>query len=58
MHLVATEACRSASNGADFAARVADELGLDLDVVDRETEATLAASGSASLADAQAAGVL
>lgn len=57
-HLVATEACRAAVNGDAFIARVADELGLDLDVVDRETEATLAASGCAALADAQAAGVL
>jgi exopolyphosphatase / guanosine-5'-triphosphate,3'-diphosphate pyrophosphatase len=57
-HLVATEACRAASNGAAFVARVAAEIGLDLDVVDRETEATLAASGCASLADAQANGVL
>ena len=58
MHLVATEACRAASNGAAFIARVADELGLDLDVVDRETEATLAASGCAALADRQAGSVL
>lgn len=58
MHLVATEACRAASNGAAFIARVADELGLELDVVDRETEAGLAASGCAALADRQAEGVL
>ncbi len=58
MHLVATEACRAAANGAAFIARVADELGLDLDVVDRETEATLAASGCAALADRQAESVL
>ena len=57
-HLVATEACRSARNGAAFVERVRDELGLDLAVVDRETEATLAASGSAALADPKATGVL
>ncbi|MDX7951935.1 Ppx/GppA phosphatase family protein [Lichenihabitans sp. Uapishka_5] len=58
MHLVATEACRQASNGAAFIDRVAEEVGLALDVVDRETEATLAASGCAALADRQAEGVL
>ena len=58
MHLVATEACRAAANGAAFIARVTDEIGLDLDVVDRETEATLAASGCAALADKHAEGVL
>lgn len=57
-YLVATEACRAASNGADFVAKVWSELGLELTVVDRETEATLAASGSAALADPDAAGVL
>ena len=57
-HLVATEACRAASNGAEFVERVSSKLGLDLVVVDRETEATLAASGSAALADPEAAGVL
>ena len=58
MLLVATEACRAASNGPAFIGRVHEELGLDLAVVDRETEATLAASGCAALADAQAENVL
>ena len=56
--LVATEACRSAANGPAFVARVKNELGLELTVVDRQTEATLAASGSASLADPEAAAVI
>lgn len=56
--LVATEACRSAANGPAFVARVKDELGLELTVVDRQTEATLAASGSAGLADPQASAVI
>jgi exopolyphosphatase / guanosine-5'-triphosphate,3'-diphosphate pyrophosphatase len=56
--LVATEACRSASNGPAFIARIAEVLGLDLTVVDRETEAVLAASGCAALADEAAEGVL
>jgi len=56
--LIATEACRSAQNGGEFLARVREEVGLELEIVDRETEAHLAAAGSASLADAAAEGVL
>src|SRR5690242_10434366 len=39
--LIATEACRSAENGAAFLARVAEETGLRLEIIDRETEARL-----------------
>ena len=56
--LIATEACRMAVNGPAFIARVRDEVGLSLEVVDRETEAHLAASGCAALADEQAEGVV
>src|SRR5690242_8198683 len=56
--LIATEACRSAANGEDFRARVADELALDLEVIDRETEAGLAANGCTPLIDPQAEGVV
>jgi exopolyphosphatase / guanosine-5'-triphosphate,3'-diphosphate pyrophosphatase len=56
--LIATEACRSARNGPEFLARVRDVTGLELEVVDRETEARLAAAGSASLADSAAHGVV
>lgn len=56
--LIATEACRMAVNGAAFLDRVHDVLGLDLEIIDRETEARLAALGCAALADANAAGVL
>ena len=35
MRLIATEACRSASNGEEFIARVERELGLKLEIVDR-----------------------
>ena len=52
--LVATEACRSASNGAQFLAQVRDRLGLHLEIVDRETEAHLAAAGVGELIDASA----
>jgi exopolyphosphatase / guanosine-5'-triphosphate,3'-diphosphate pyrophosphatase len=53
--LIATEACRSAENGLEFIARVEKEAGLALEIVDRETEARLAAAGCASLADPNAA---
>lgn len=56
--LVATEACRIAENGADFIARVAEETGLALEVVSRETEARLAVAGCASLIDWESDGVL
>jgi exopolyphosphatase/guanosine-5'-triphosphate,3'-diphosphate pyrophosphatase len=55
---IATEACRSATNGADFIARVAAETGLRLEVVDRQTEAFLAVGGCASLAHPSAGGVV
>jgi exopolyphosphatase/guanosine-5'-triphosphate,3'-diphosphate pyrophosphatase len=47
--LIATEACRAAGNGEDFLARVTVETGLELEVINRETEARLAVSGCASL---------
>ncbi|WP_291176324.1 Ppx/GppA phosphatase family protein [Hyphomicrobium sp.] len=55
---VATEACRIASNGRDFLRRVESEVGLKLEVLDRETEANLAVSGCASLIDYRAEYVL
>jgi exopolyphosphatase/guanosine-5'-triphosphate,3'-diphosphate pyrophosphatase len=56
--LIATEACRAAVNGEDFRAIVAEKLGLELEVIDRETEATLAATGCTPLIDPQAEGVV
>ena len=58
VRLIATEACRIALNGPEFIARVRDEVGLSLEVVDRETEAHLAASGCAALADEEAQSVV
>ena len=49
--LVATEACRVATNSAEFIDRVHNETGLRLEIVGRETEAKLAVSGCASLLD-------
>jgi exopolyphosphatase/guanosine-5'-triphosphate,3'-diphosphate pyrophosphatase len=51
MKLVATEACRSATNGEAFLARVASEAGLMLEIVSRESEARLAVAGCANLID-------
>ena len=56
--LIATEACRAAANGEEFRTLVADQLGLELEVIDRETEATLAATGCTPLFDPQAEGVV
>jgi exopolyphosphatase / guanosine-5'-triphosphate,3'-diphosphate pyrophosphatase len=55
---IATEACRSASNGADFVAAVRDRIGIDLEIVDRETEAHLAAAGVGDLADREARSIV
>src|SRR6201987_4985618 len=56
--LIATEACRAAQNGRQFLDRVSDELGLTLEVIDRETEARLAATGCTPLIDPQANGAI
>ena len=49
--LIATEACRSASNAQDFLGRARAATGLDIKVISRETEAKLAVAGCASLLD-------
>jgi exopolyphosphatase/guanosine-5'-triphosphate,3'-diphosphate pyrophosphatase len=56
--LIATEACRAASNGPDFIERVREEVGIALEIVDRETEAMLAASGCTPLIDPRAHNVV
>jgi exopolyphosphatase / guanosine-5'-triphosphate,3'-diphosphate pyrophosphatase len=58
VRLIATEACRLAENGAAFLARVRDEVGLDLEIIDRGTEAALAARGCVPLMDPDAQGAL
>jgi len=58
MRLIATEACRSASNGVEFLDRVERELGLVLEIVDRQTEAALAVTGCADLIEEKTAGAL
>ena len=52
--LIATEACRQAQNGEEFIARVRTETGLDLEIINRETEAYLAAEGCGQLMDRKA----
>ena len=56
--LIATEACRAAENGAAFQARIVEDVGLDLEVVDRGTEATLAATGCTPLIDPEVEAVV
>ena len=56
--LIATEACRAAENGGEFLERVRERLGLRLEIVDRETEATLAVAGCSELADREAESIL
>ncbi len=58
VRMIATEACRTAENGADFVERVRVETGLALEIVSRETEARLAVAGCASLVDPNAGGVI
>ncbi|CAN7213462.1 Ppx/GppA phosphatase family protein [Devosia sp. LjRoot3] len=58
MRLIATEACRAAENGPEFLGRVKEELGLELEIVDRRTEAELAVTGCADLIDDTAQGAL
>jgi exopolyphosphatase/guanosine-5'-triphosphate,3'-diphosphate pyrophosphatase len=56
--LIATEACRAAENGVEFLERVRQRLDLELEIVDRETEATLAVAGCSELADREAQSIL
>jgi exopolyphosphatase/guanosine-5'-triphosphate,3'-diphosphate pyrophosphatase len=56
--LIATEACRAAENGEAFRARVAEQAGLELEIIDSATEARLAATGCTELFDPAASGVI
>ena len=58
LRLVATEACRTAGNGGAFLDLVKAETGLQLELIDRETEAGLAATGAEPLIEAGAANAL
>jgi exopolyphosphatase/guanosine-5'-triphosphate,3'-diphosphate pyrophosphatase len=56
--LIATEACRAAANGTEFLDVIREEVGIELEIVDRKTEADLAATGCTPLIDPEARGVL
>src|SRR6266481_277549 len=56
--LIATEACRAAINGAEFRERIATEVGLELEIIGRDIEAELAATGCTPLVDREADGVI
>lgn len=55
---VTTEACRAAENGEEFLARVYQQTGLNLEVLDGREEAHLAAAGCSILADRAAEHVI
>src|SRR6202020_1638116 len=58
LRLIATEACRAASNANGFRDRVAAETGIRLEVIDRETEAALAVVGCSPLGDPEGRGAI
>src|ERR1700724_169550 len=58
LRLIATEACRAASNAQGFRDRVAAETGIRLEVIDRETEAALAVLGCSPLLDPEGRGAI
>jgi len=58
LRLIATEACRAADNADDFRKQVAAETGIELEVIDRETEATLAVIGCSPLLDPRGRGAI
>jgi exopolyphosphatase/guanosine-5'-triphosphate,3'-diphosphate pyrophosphatase len=58
LRLIATEACRAATNADGFRERIAAETGIRLEVIDRETEATLAVIGCSPLLDQKGRGAI
>src|SRR3954468_6368027 len=58
MRLIATEACRAADNADQFRAIVAAAPGIRLEVIGRETEATLAVLGCSPLLDPTGRGAI
>lgn len=55
---IATQACRSAENGARFLEHVEKETGMTFDIISPEEEAKLAVAGCAELIDAEARAAL
>jgi exopolyphosphatase / guanosine-5'-triphosphate,3'-diphosphate pyrophosphatase len=58
LRLIATEACRAASNADGFRDRVAAATGIRLEVIDRQTEAALAVIGCSPLLDPKGRGAI
>jgi exopolyphosphatase/guanosine-5'-triphosphate,3'-diphosphate pyrophosphatase len=58
LRLIATEACRAADNADSFRDQVAAETGIRLEVIDRETEASLAVIGCSPLLDSHGRGAI
>jgi exopolyphosphatase/guanosine-5'-triphosphate,3'-diphosphate pyrophosphatase len=58
LRTIATEACRAADNADAFLHLIERETGIKLEVIDRETESTLAAIGCSPLLDAKAKGAI
>jgi len=58
LRTIATEACRAADNADAFLGLIERETGIRLEVIDRETEARLAAVGCSPLLDPQARGAM
>ena len=58
LRAIATQACRTAANGAEFLARVQARTGLSLDVITPREEARLSVAGCSNLIDPGAQGAL
>jgi exopolyphosphatase/guanosine-5'-triphosphate,3'-diphosphate pyrophosphatase len=58
LRLIATEACRAAANAEAFRKQVASRTGIELEVIDRETEAALAVVGCSPLVDPAGRGAI
>ncbi|ABD07893.1 Ppx/GppA phosphatase [Rhodopseudomonas palustris HaA2] len=58
LRLIATEACRAAVNADAFCDAVAHATGIRLEIIDRETEARLAAIGCSPLVDTAGRGAI
>ena len=58
LRLIATEACRAASNADSFIDQVEAETGIVLEIIDRKTEAALAVLGCSPLVDPQGRGAI
>ncbi len=58
LRLIATEACRAASNADLFRDQVESKTGIKLEVIDRETEAALAVIGCSPLVDPDGRGAI